>query len=193
MENLKTRFYQGGIIAAAVAFILPLVSCDGGGGGGGGGITPDPTTYISGKVTGGGWIDTDTGGKANFGFNASNCEDPDNPTGQFNFHDKTASIGAVKMNGTLVSVGQCIEEEGCGTAGFDLTCPNGGYVFEVEYRSTNPRMPGEGLAAACVVDNGEGMKGTGDLVGFAVSGGPFDGYSISGEVHGNIQAHLCEE
>jgi hypothetical protein len=193
VSSVKTRLYQGGIIAAAVAFILPLVSCDGSGGGGGDVTPPDPSTYISGKVTGGGWVETDSGGKANFGFNASNCDDPVNPAGQFTFHDMTAPIGAVKMKGTLLSLGQCVEEDGCGSTELAQMCPEGGYVFEVEYRSTNPKMPGEGLAAACVVDNGEGINGTGDLVGFAVSGGPFDGYFISGQVHGNIQAHLCKK
>ena len=191
MKVTRTRLYEGGITAVAVSFMFFMMGC-------GGGEEPEdpgpgPGIYLVGKVTGGGWVTTPDGGKANFGFNASNCEDPTIAVGQFNFHDMTFAGGAVKMKGKLLKVGQCDFDGGCTDADATATCPKGGYVFKVAYRSTNPKLPGEGEAAACVVDNGEGIHGEADVVSFAVKTGPFEGYEISGIAKGNIQAHTCDE
>ena len=186
---MTKRLYQCGIIGVACAFVAVLVAC-----GGGNPPPPDPSSFIKGEVSGGGWLTTDRG-KANFGFSASNCEDPANPTGTFNFHDKTAPgfVGGVKINGEVVNVGQCTLDAGCKPEEQpDLECPKGGYVVQVTYTSTNPRLPGTGTAVACLVDNGEGINGTGDLAGLIVGDGPFEGYQVRGTIKGNIQAHLCE-
>ena len=188
MKKARTRLYESGITAIALGFMFFMMGCDGEDDPG-----PGPGTYLVGKVTGGGWVTTPGGGKANFGFNASNCENPAIPVGQFNFHDMSIADGAVKMKGKLLRVGQCDVEGGCTDVESGESCPKGGYVLEVAYRSTNPKLPGAGEAVACVVDNGEGINGEADVVSFVVSTGPFLGYEISGNAKGNIQAHTCDE
>jgi hypothetical protein len=103
--------------------------------------------------------------------------------------------GGVKIEGSVISASQCNSAGGCtdGDKVVPGTCPYGGYLVAVGYRSTNPKNPGAGTAGACVVDNGEGSNGTGDLIGLGISSGPFAGYSIGpATVHGNIQAHKCK-
>ncbi len=146
-----------------------------------------------GKVTGGGWIPSasgDPGDKANFGFNAAQC-DPDAIRGQFNYHDQNAPLfaagGGVKMNGPVVAPGGlCVAFPPCG-------CPAGSYWITVEYGSTNPNFPGDGVAVACVTDNGEGINATSaDMGSISVTSGPYTGYFNSGPVQGNIRAHDCK-
>ena len=47
---------------------------------------------IPGKVTGGGFMDGAGGGKANLGFNATQCELVGESTGRVNYHDKSAGV-----------------------------------------------------------------------------------------------------
>ncbi len=77
------------------------------------------------------------------------------------------------------------------------------YVVKVDYRSTNPAVPGTGTAFACVLDRGEGANAaTTDEVGLlAALDGPYapsglfgaGAYVNAGFVQGNIQAHSCDE
>src|SRR5437899_34966 len=172
-------------------------------------------------VTGGGSIDSvlDSGGTANFGFNADSCSGT--PRGHFNYIDKNADPttwpGGVKMNGDVIDAVQCgafdidlvescfNDPVNCPDPGIqqaitcfnnqDVTClletPSvfcalclvevfealggldclssvpacGAYVVKVDYRSTNPQVPGTGTAFACVLDRGEGANGTTDGAG----------------------------
>ena len=77
--------------------------------------------------------------------------------------------------------------------------------MKVDYRSTNPQVPGTGTAFACVLDRGEGANGTTDGAGdvglVAALDGPYapnglfgaGAYVNAGFVQGNIQAHSCHE
>jgi len=74
--------------------------------------------------------------------------------------------------------------------GFEGPC----YEIKIHYRSTNPKEPGEGEAVACVVDNGEGINAISlDNAFIDVVSGPYNGYTNSGPVKGNIQSHECKE
>jgi hypothetical protein len=152
-----------------------------------------------GKVTGGGWMESASGsGKANFGFNANSCDAYEledewvDVRGRFNYHDKNADI---KMNGKVVSVMECLApaENLLDAPLCDVFCI-GGYVVEVDYRSTLTTNKGSGSARVCVWDNGEGANATAsDFAKFEALTGPFAGYMNSGPVQGNIKAHECEE
>jgi hypothetical protein len=155
---------------------------------------------VRGRVTGGGWFPSaaEDGTKANFGFNASSCDATfqcgvwSNVKGHFNFHDKGAGV---KLNGEVVGVTKCLW-----SGVYNDSCRRcfepggeGDYVIAVDYRSTNPFAPGTGEAFVCVRDNGEGLKATrSDFVKLVVDSGPFEHYSNSGTVQGNIQAHACD-
>jgi len=76
---MQRKLYEFGIFALGAAVLLLFSNCTGG-----------PSLVIPGKVTGGGYVEKLDGSKANFGFNASSCDGPENITGRFNFHDKTA-------------------------------------------------------------------------------------------------------
>ena len=59
-----------------------------------------------GKVTGGGWINAVDGvRKANYGFNASSCDEE--VKGRFNYHDKSTGM---KVNGEVTATGVCVTE-----------------------------------------------------------------------------------
>jgi len=75
---VKNQIYKLGIVLTSVACVFLFANC-----------VQDPVSgeLIPGKVTGGGRIDVLGGGMANFGFNASGCDDPEEPTGRFNYHD----------------------------------------------------------------------------------------------------------
>ena len=145
-----------------------------------------------GKVTGGGWIPSTSGDprdKANFGFNAAQC-DADAIRGRFDYHDQNAAgfaaAGGVKMNGPVTAMTGLCETPPC-------PCPAGSYVITVDYGSTNPNFPGDGVAVACVTDNGEGINATSaDMGSISVTSGPYTGYFNSGPVQGNIRAHDCK-
>lgn len=139
-------------------------------------------TACKGLYTGGGWIDSTEGdGKANFGFNVTNCEGY--VEGHFNYRDKNAGI---KMNGEIVEFKQCFFGD-CKI--FDCD-----YYSIVDYRSTNPKVPGYGQAWICAGDGGEGANSSElDDVWIYVIDGPYDGYFNFGSVNGNIQQHECVE
>jgi hypothetical protein len=67
------------------------------------------------------------------------------------------------------------------------------YVATLKYHSTNPHIPGEGIASVIVIDDGEGNNTVddGDVFGIDIRSGPFVGYFNIGNVQGNIQAHEC--
>ena len=151
---------------------------------------------MGGKVTGGGTVETAGGTKANFSMNGSNCDDPSHPTGRLNYNDRNAAgfaqNGGVKFDAALIDLGQCTVDGGCTDQSFGF-CPKGGYAAHAGYTSTNPKAPGVGTVGVCLVDNGEGKNGTGDLVGLKVAGGPYDGYTLpQATVKGNIQGHACQ-
>lgn len=172
---------------------------------------------VPGKVTGGGWMlsqacddngNCDRCGKANFGFNADSCDDSCSVVGHFNYHDKNApdyaDDGGVKMNGVVIEAAECVEFSldtsfacsYCLDNYYDNDGDNYGavYAVKVRYTSTNPKIRGIGYAVGCVIDNGEGVNATeADMAVFEVLTGPYAGYKNSGEVHGNIQAHECED
>ena len=145
-----------------------------------------------GKVTGGGWIPSTSGDprdKANFGFNAAQCEEGV-IRGRFDYHDHNAAgfaaAGGVKMNGPVTeTTGLC--------GGPPCACAAGSYVITVDYDSTNPNFPGNGVAVVCVADNGAGINATSaDMGSLRVATGPYMGYANSGPVQGNIRAHDCK-
>jgi hypothetical protein len=176
-----------------------------------------------GAVTGGGWMpsqacpgdlcgDDECDSKANFGFNASTCDSEPgcgsySIVGHFNYIDRDAVgyDGGVKMNGFVVEAAECVdfypgaevECSFCKEAVYDeYGCPDCERVYyvKVNYRSTNPRYRGTGVAIACVADNGEGINAiTADMAFVKAIEGPFDGYYNYGPVQGNIQAHECDD
>jgi len=178
---VTNQFYKLGIVVTSVACVFLFANC----------VKLDDGTVIGGRVTGGGWIDVDGGGKANFGFNASGCDDPTNPTGRFNYHDMQGpGQGGVRLNGVILEAYQC-DPGGADCEYNGAICPAGAYLVSFGYTSTNPKQRGDGTGGACVVDNGEGAGAGADLISLAINSGPYDLYEISGEVHGNIQAHPC--
>lgn len=152
-----------------------------------------------GKVTGGGQLkDSVTDDRiANFGFNGDTCDgDLNNPTGHFNYVDQD---NGVKMNGDLRAHAVCVSPDqwegrwiapDCWASPFSTPV----HLFYVDYRSTNPKERGEGMAVVYVKDNGEGNKADGsDQMAVYVISGPFDAYQQEGVVQGNIKEHSCEE
>ena len=122
---------------------------------------------------GGGWLYSDDGSKANFGFLFNSC-DLDNPQGTFNYVDRVAGV---KMNGEL-------------TGGIEIGPWD---VAVVSYRSTNPKNRGEGQVQVTVVDMGEGTDMHGWLK-VRVLTGPYAGYVKEGTLEGgNIQDYGCLE
>ena len=136
----------------------------------------------TGTYTGGGWL-SDEEGRANFGFNASNCDGP--VVGHFNFRDKGEGVA---MNGDVVEFTKCF-------SGDCLLIEFCDYYSIVEYRSTAKGSKGEGgEALVCASDDGEGANSL-ELNDFGVYvySGPYDGYLKFGKVNGNIQSHECPE
>lgn len=163
------------------------------------------------QVSGGGWIPSVVEGeKANFGFWGDTCYGP--VQGNFNYHDMNAPVGesiGVKMNGwvteaadcgvaglNLDAVGLCKECRAIAT-GAGLTVAEDGSglaALAADYRSTNPKIKGEGKLIACMADNGEGSKAIADdVIAVKVTKGPFKGYFNKGPVQGNIQQSSCPE
>jgi len=185
-DRVKNQLYKLGIVVTSVACVFLFANC----------VTDlESGTPIPGKVTGGGRIDVDGGGQANFGFNASGCDDPANPTGRFNYLDMQAAYpGGVKMNGTVLEAYQCDPNGDDCDYGAAEACPAGAYLVSFGYRSTNPKEQGPpptGTGYVCMIDNGEGSAADADRIGISIDGGPFDGYQISGDVRGNVQGHPC--
>jgi hypothetical protein len=166
------------------------------------------------KFTGGGWLPSTSGGardKANLGFNMQNCDPGNTPiSGHFNYHDMKApayaATGGVKLGGFVVNGGACTLQPPIPPATAAVACdvlglsglppgfcpPDVGAIgIDVEYESTNPKLPGAGTAIACVFDGGEGINATSDLMRFYVIDGPFAGYLNQGTVKGNLQQHAC--
>jgi hypothetical protein len=164
---------------------------------------------------------------ASFGFNAQDCDetpetgDPSeffNGKGQLNYNNKSEGV---KFHAEVREANQCVfgqepsdlglacifcafviaEEELFGIDDFDdaqlFLAQEEFKGIGLEYRSTNPKARGEGLAAVCTVDLGEGSNNEG-INGFTIVaipdedfGGPFAGYFNYGAVQGNIQMHPC--
>lgn len=150
---------------------------------------------IPGKVTGGGFMDGSKGGKANLGFNATQCELVGESTGRVNYHDKSAGV---KVNGSVLDAGFCSPD----SAVLQFT-PNGILIelcsfcfpneYEVffDYTSTNPAVPGGGQGLVCLRDDGEGGGDLDNAFVFLYSGA-YAGY-FNGDTgwQGNIQGHEC--
>ena len=142
------------------------------------------------KVTGGGWLPStiEDGGKANLGFVINTC-DPANPKGNFNFHDLsyTPSVKAKsKIDGLYQpALGECLLVDGTDLA---TTCTGGTQALAVfDYKSKNKKdAPGTGKACVCMDSLSFDMQIT-------FISGPFDGYSNSGSLKGNINNHGCDE
>ena len=183
---MRTRHDRFGLsVLATVALGVAIAGCSSGG------PRPGPgSQFVPVKISGGGWIPSVMGlpAKANFGFNAAHCT-ATTFSGNFNYHDKHArdfQPGGVKMNGAVVDATQCVDGP-CASG-----CPKDSFEAVVEYRSTNPRFPGNGTARACVADNGEGSKAeSDDRALITVVDGIYAGYSNQGDVHGNIQLQGC--
>jgi hypothetical protein len=171
--------YQLGVAAVALTSIALYPNC-----------VPAVGTALQARVTGGGHVDLPGGGKANFGFNGSSCEDPQNPSGQFNFHDMGEGV---KMQGGVIAAAQC-DPGGADCQDSGETCPAGAYFIGVGYVSKNPKSPGTGEAGVCLRARGDeqasGPKG--EIVKLSVSTGPFAGYTLENlPVQGSINAHPC--
>ena len=144
-----------------------------------------------GKVTGGGSIESSSGsGKANYGFNGSDCDG--NLKGNFNYHDRAASV---KIKGELSNAGLCTDTEQAGVTVRNDNCYNycsdGDYILEFDYNSRAQFVSGEGTGIACLTDGGEG-KGASDKIGVHIITGPSAGYvNIQEASRGNIQGHAC--
>ena len=132
--------------------------------------------------------------------------DPNNPVGNFNYvqHIKAPNFVSmderVEFNGETTTFAQCSDGNDIDAIyEFDEceTCQNkfgaGAYIMKGTYESTNSKKEGSGGIYVCAKDNGEGSMSPPDEVSITLSGGPFDGYSVEGEMKGNIQAHSCEE
>jgi len=178
MTIIKTLY-----MAVVVLFILTLTACN----------------VEDGKVTGGGnMLSVSDGGRAILGFNADSCGGGD-VTGKFNFHDSgfKGAAGGLKMMGAVTGVDKCVEQ---GDGRRNASCSSSfyhsaegcqeGYVVSMDYRSTNPKALGTGVAVACLMDNGK--KGV-DGLWVKVKSGPFEGYYNHGKMKGNIQSHKCED
>jgi len=166
-------------LGRAILVTVALVALNGCGG-------KDPTQFTAAMMTGGGWIpsgDKVAGHKANFGFNAAQCA-PGEFSGHFNYHDKYLGV---KMVGTVIGAKICGNGVTC-----ESGCPADSIEVTMEYRSTNPKDPGAGLALACLQDHGEGANAPQEDQGrIKVTTGPFAGYENRGPVQGNIQEHTC--
>lgn len=153
------------------------------------------------KMNGEGWMPSTStvhSDKATFHFSAEK-QGAKSVLGHFTFEDKHSSgfpTGGVKMNGTIVDAGECVQDENgqflvdaCQQCG-----PDFGYAIEVEYESTNPGYPGPGSAFACFKNNAEGtdaaVKALGALV---ITKGPYTDYSNHGPVKGSIHFHNYED
>mgnify|MGYP003348044411 CR=1 FL=1 len=121
------------------------------------------------------------------------------PEGHLNWVDKA---GSVKLNGQLSLHGQCVSEDDWQGTWYSEKCellcvPLFGYgthVAQVDYRSTNPKKPGSGVAIACLKDNGEGVnKIAGDQVALFAISGVYAGYISAGTVRGNVQSGVCTD
>ncbi len=179
---MQNKSYLSGIVMLVGVALLGLSGCTG-----------NP-----GKVTGGGWIPSasGSGGKANFGFNGQQCV-PGQLKGEFDYHDQPLGV---KIHSTLVSASLCagdspgsIESAACGLC-TEIGLPIGTtYGIDFTYRSTNPKIPGNGFAIVCVTDNGEGANAANpDVLAIAIPDGPYTGYSNLSYVQGgNIQQHKC--
>jgi len=183
---MKTQLYQFGVVALTAAGLIIFPNCGVGG--------------IAGvKVTGDGTIEGPSGHKATFSVQGASCDYPQPPTGKMTYSDKHApgfaQNGGLQLDGTMMEVLQCNKPEGCTdpSAVIPGNCPyQKGYLVEVGYKSTNPKIPGSGIAGACLVDNGDAKKKSGDLLGFGITSGPYAGYFIQGTIKGNIQSQLCQ-
>src|SRR5262249_50053546 len=178
MQNRSCVF---GIVMLMGVAVLALAGCTG-----------NP-----GKVTGDGWIQSVSGnGKANFGFNGQQCV-PGELKGEFDYYDQPLGV---KMHSAVVSASLCagdnsgqIPSAACGVC-TELGLPIGTtYGIDFPYRSTNPKVPGEGFGIVCVTDNGEGKNAAQpDILGILIIDGPYSGYSNINYVQGgNIQSHKC--
>ncbi len=160
------------------------------------------------QVSGGGWIPSVVEGeKANFGFWGDSCYE--GVQGNFNYHDMNAVEGGVKMNGWVTEAADCAVVDGnldakplclvckaiAGEAGLRVAEDGSGLAaLAADYRSTNPKIKGEGKLIACMADNGEGSKAIADdMIAVKVTKGPFKGYFNKGYVQGNIQQWSCPE
>ena len=157
-----------------------------------------------GFVTGGGWLpsaDRVSGDKANFGFNAQQCDLSQPGTGHFNYNDHHASgfqpLG-VDINGSILDVGLCVPPFNGSTITTACTVcesifgnTSNLYGIDESYTSKNPNFRGTGTAVVCAIDNGEGFHAKDDEIAVVIGSGPFTGYSNVGQSEGNIQAQLC--
>lgn len=160
--------------------------------------------------------------KAHIGFTATDCNSNEifDGTGQLNYIDKKAPgfDGGVKFHGDILEANQCAVEGatdlglGCVFCAFALAeedpfgaqwTPEQALVvlaeaefkgIVVEYRSTNPKVPGDGIAVLCAADFGEGGGGLNDfaiLANIDEAEGPYEGYFNVSPVKGNVQMHSC--
>jgi hypothetical protein len=182
---MKTKFYQFGIGALLCATMLFVANCVVSG------------TIVEGSASGGGSVSRPDGTRATLTFNGSSCGGT--ASGRFNFVDKNPEgtlfdATGIMADGEITSFGQCTSVGGCPVATGQPNCPEGGYLLGFNYRNKNPKVPGDGgTGGACVVDNGEGKKASGpDVAAIGFETGPYATYGTSGNVSGNVQAHLCE-
>ena len=144
------------------------------------------------RATGGGKLNG-ANGRASFGFTGDGC-DTTNFKGQLQYQDQD---GGQKLHGDVVFARQCLVGGDCPVCdplriqlGFPLTL--GDYEVTVDYRSTNPAIPGNGTATVCFTDNGEGAKAVdSDSAIIQVQSGPYAGYLNYGSIQGNVQQHKC--
>lgn len=151
-----------------------------------------------GKLTGEGTLVGVDGSKiAAVTLHGDSCAgDLSHPRGGFEYVDQR---GGVKLRGELIGLAKCVSEsdwQGQWYAEDCLTCVAylgyGSYLLYGQYTSTHPAVVGAGYVAACVIDNGEGVKAQSDPLLIVALSGPYSGYQQLGNLKGGAQAHDCK-
>ena len=164
---MKNRRFANSLIVMVFAiFVLALGGCN----------------SDNDEMTGGGWIETDKGKKANFGFNFK-CKCDDNGdakiSGQLQYNDHGEGV---RFHGVADSLD--IED----------TCDGWLNTWEGRYYGSytpQPRKLGDGGRFEIYLkDNGEPGPSKGDELELTLTEGEYDGYHQKATLAGgNIQAH----
>lgn len=181
---MKTKSYL--FAAASVAIVVGLAGCE-----------------IPMKVTGGGSLEpNDLGTRVTFSITANDCDNNGNVDsyyfgcplgsvkGKVSYNDKDLGV---KLIADVLEIACVYEPEPNTTGSCFWNGEEAIYVAVLKYHSTNPQIPGEGIAEIGVINDGEGNNTVddGDEFGIDILSGPFVGYENRGLVQGNIQTHEC--
>ena len=154
--NKKLIGLAGGLLVGS----LFLVGCVG--------LTSTPA-----NLTGGGTIDG-ANGQANFGFSANTCSPSGKVQGKFTYVDQASDV---KFNGEVENAVLCL-------SGTCNVCGAGEYQISLTYKSTNPKLYGQGGAVVCLSED--------ENIALQIINGPFSNYTRNGQFQGNVQSHKCK-